>query len=290
MRGTRVSIAVILSFLALNAISAEKPRVAVSIPPQAYFVERISGGRFSCLTIVGPGQSPHSYEPSPRQMSDLSKASSWFTVGVEFEKALKPKISSVLPRLRLVDTTAGIQFRALEAHEDEDHGDHDEAESGIDPHVWLGWKQSKAIALIIRDELIRLDSTGEAAYRKNHEALIADIETMFASLSRELEPLRGKPVFVYHPAFGYFLDEFGIEQVAVETGGKEPTQKGIAGLVARARKEGAKIIFVQAQFPTRSAKTLAAGIGGVVEPMDPLAADWLPNLARMGEALRKAIR
>jgi zinc transport system substrate-binding protein len=288
MKGARVSIAVILSFLALNAGAAEKLRVAVSIPPQAYFEERISGGRFSCLTIVGPGQSPHSYEPSPRQMSELAKASSWFTVGVEFEKALKPKISSVLPRLRLVDTTTGLEFRRLEAHIDEDG--HDEAESGIDPHVWLGWKQSKAMALIIRDELALLDPGGESAYRKNYDALAADVDAAFNALALDLAPLRGKPVFVYHPAFGYFLDEFGIEQVAVETGGKEPTQKGIAFLVAKARKEGAKIIFVQAQFPTRSAKTLAAGIGGVVEPMDSLAADWLPNLKRMGEALKKAIR
>jgi len=86
------------------------------------------------------------------------------------------------------------------------------------------------------------------------------------------------------------MDEFGIEQVAVETGGKEPTQKGLSALVARAKAEKAAAVFVQAQFPTAAARSLASSIGAAVVPIDDLAPDWLSNLARMGEALLKAAR
>ncbi len=287
---------IVLSFaLAAYPLAAEKPIVAVSIPPQAYFVERIAGGRVATVTIVGPGQSPHSYEPTPRQMAELAKARVWFTIGVDFEKALKPRITATLPGLRLVDATRGVVYRKLEAHEDEEDGHtrgedrHEEdEEGGPDPHVWLGRQAAKIQAAIVRDELALIDPAGKAVFSANHDALVKDIDAVFDRLTRDLASLRGKPVFVYHPAFGYFLDEFGILQAAVETGGKEPTQKGIAELAARAKREGARTIFVQKQFPARAAAVLARSLGGVVAPLDPLAGDWLANLERMGDALRKA--
>ena len=290
-----------LCFAALGKVAAAgspaagKPVVAVSILPQAYFVERIAGDRARVLTIVGPGQSPHSYEPSPRQMAEFGKASLWFTVGVEFENTLKPKLSSLFTSLRIIDTVANVTFRDLEAHSEEgEEGnateEHHDEESGRDPHVWIGRRAVQSQAAIIRDAFISFDPPGEAIYKKNFDAFIRDMDSVFESLARDLLPLRNKPVFVYHPAFGYFLDEFGIEQVAVETGGKEPTPKGLAELVSRAKKEGATIIFVQAQFPTSAAKSLAKAIGGVVVAMDPLAPDWLANLKRMGDALRRGLR
>jgi zinc transport system substrate-binding protein len=261
-----------------------KPLAAVSILPQRYFVERIAGDRFRTLAIVGPGQSPHTYEPSPRQMADLSGAAVWFTVGVEFERALAPKISSLYPALRIVDTSAKVVFRELGAH------GHEGEESGKDPHIWLGRAAVIAQTLVIRDELVRMDPAGEATFKRNYDSFIRDLGAVFDGLARDLAPLRGKPVFVYHPSFGYLFDELGIEQVAVETGGKEPTQRGLSELAARARKEGAAAIFVQAQFPTAAAKTLAKAIGGSVVPMDALAPDWLDNLNRMGISLRGALR
>jgi len=297
-RATRLATIVLSFALAAFPLAAEKPVVAVSIPPQAYFVERIAGGRVATLTIVGPGQSPHSYEPSPRQMAELAKARVWFTIGVDFEKALKPRITATLPGLLLADAARGVVYRTLEAHEDGEEGqgrengrhDDDEEDGGPDPHVWLGRQAAKIQAAIVRDELSLVDPAGKAVFAANHDALVRDVDAVFDRLARDLAPLRGKPVFVYHPAFGYFLDEFGILQVAVETGGKEPTQKGIAELAARAKREGARTIFVQKQFPARAAAVLAKSLGGAVAPLDPLAGDWLANLERMGDALRKAAR
>jgi zinc transport system substrate-binding protein len=109
-------------------------------------------------------------------------------------------------------------------------------------------------------------------------------------LKKELAPLKGQRVYVYHPAFGYFLDEFGIIQEAVETGGKEPNPQTLAKLVERAKEDKVKVIFVQAQFPTQAAQTLAAQLGAEVLPLDSLAENWLENIRRMGEALKRAAR
>ena len=270
-----------------GAAPAARLLVFVSVPPQAYFAQRVAGARASVSTLAGPGRDPHSYEPTPRQVAELGAASIWFTVGVEFEKALRPRISSLYPALRVVDSAAGAPRRRLEAH---GHGAGDAEEGGLDPHVWLGRAGAKEIARAMRDALAALDPAGAPAYSANYEAFAREVDSTFDSLARELGPLRGKPVFVYHPAFGYFLDEFGIAQEAVETGGKEPTQKGLAELAARARAEGAKAVFVQAQFPTAAARTLAKAIGGEVAALDALEPDWLENLRRMGAALARAAR
>lgn len=286
------------------AAAAQAPRVAVSILPQKFFVDRISDGGARVLVLVGPGQNPHSYEPTPRQMADLGAAGAWLTVGVDFENGLAPKVRNLYPRLRLVDTTEGVSFRALEAHghggdehgsEGDEHGDREEdhggdPEGGRDVHIWLGREGAKAQARHARDALAALDPGKSALYARNHDALVREIDAVFDGLARDLAPLRGRPVFVYHPAFGYFLDEFGIQQVAVEAGGKEPTQKGLAALIEKARKEGARVVFVQPQFSKTAAAAVAQAIGGVVVEIDDLAPDWLANLGRMGDALKAAVR
>jgi zinc transport system substrate-binding protein len=216
-------------------------------------------------------------------MSDLAEAKVWILSGAEFEISLKPKIERLFPALRIVDGTAGVRFRSLE--EGEDHAD--DPADGVDRHTWLGEEPAKIMAVHIRDALSAID--GAAPYDGNCAALIREITGEFDALRRELAPLRGATVFVYHPAFGYFLDEFGIVQRAVETGGKEPGPRDLARLIADARREKAAAIFVQAQFPAEAARTVAMAIGAELAPLDPLAADWLSNIRLMGAALKKAI-
>jgi zinc transport system substrate-binding protein len=225
-------------------------------------------------------------------MASLASAPIWLTIGADFEKALKPKIASLYSNLAIVDTTVGIKYRRMESHGHD--GETEEAgpaeESGLDQHVWLGRQAAIAMAGSIRDALTTYDPAGSPTYSINHDSFVKDIDAAFDGLKAKLAPLSGKSVFVYHPAFGYFLDEFGIGQEAVETGGKEPTQKALAGLIEEARADGAKVIFVQVQFPTSAAQTVARAIGGVVVPIDPLAPDWLDNIKKIGTALTKAVK
>jgi zinc transport system substrate-binding protein len=258
-----------------------KPVLALSILPQAYFASRIGGDLVDTLVLVGPGQNPHNYEPGPRQMADLAKAHAWILSGTEFEISLKPKIETLFPNLLIIDGTRGVAFRSMEEHEDEDHG-------GIDRHTWLGLEPAKIMALHIKDTLCAADSSNAAIYQQNCETLIQDMEKEFELLRKELAPLKSKTVFVYHPAFGYFLDGFGIKQEAVETGGREPTPRQLGALIEKAKAEKVQVIFVQAQFPVESARTAANAAGAELVSLDPLSGDWLANIRVMGEALARS--
>lgn len=280
-----------------------RPRIAVSIIPQEYVVDRIAGSLADTVVLVGPGQSPHSYEPTPRQMASLSQAQAWITSNTDFELALRPKISSMYPSLRIVDGTEGVVFRSLEehhheeAHDDEDHDlyEHDDHEDErhhageIDRHTWLGREPMKIMAAKVAETLISLDPNNTETYQRNLNAFHADIDTLFSQLEADLASLRGTTVFVYHPSFGYLLDEFGIHQRAVETGGKEPTARALSELIGEAREAQPEAIFVQAQFPTQAARTVAETIGAQVLPLDPLAYDWLANIEIIGETLRRTL-
>jgi len=275
-----------------------KPMIAVSILPQSYFVERIGGSRVDTVVLVGEGQSPHSYEPTPRQMANLAQASAWILSSTDFEITLRPKIESLYPSLRIVDGTQGVRFRSLETHshdedeESDDHDDHDndDLDLTIDRHSWLGREPAKIMAAHIKNTLTEIDPEGAKLYETNYQTLISEIDTVFMNLGEILAPIQGETVFVYHPSFGYFLDEFGIFQEAVETGGKEPTAKALSALIESAIADEVSVIFVQSQFPSSAARTVANAVGAQVIALDPLAQDWMDNIKRIGEALRSAVR
>jgi zinc transport system substrate-binding protein len=218
-------------------------------------------------------------------MAGLAEAVFWVLSGTEFETALRPKIAALFPALPMIDGTEGVRFRSLESH-----GDDEETEGGIDRHTWLGSEPAKLMAVHIRDALTAADPGGAAVYEQNCGALIGDIDAEFGALRAELASLRGKTVFVYHPAFGYFLDEFGIFQEAVETGGREPTPRVLQALMEKARREGAAAVFFQTQFPVNAARTAAEVLGLELAALDPLAPDWLANIRVMGAALKGAVR
>lgn len=269
-------------------------RVAVSIPPMREWVRRIAGDRVSVSLVMPPGSSPHAFEPSPKQLVELGSAQLWFTIGIDFEYPLLPKVRAMYPKLGIVDVTKNIKFRTLRPGEKETDaspagGPVDPALTNRDQHSWLGYEQAKAEIAAVRDELIARDPAGAALYRSNYGAYMQEIDAVFAKLKAELMPLSGENVFVYHPAFGYFFDIFGITQVAVELGGKEPTQKELMALIEQAKRDKAKAIFTQAQFSESAAKAVAGAIGAAVVPIDPLAGDWLANLSRMGQALLRAL-
>ena len=275
-----------LSAAPLSAV----PLIAVSILPQEWFVSRIGGSRVQTLVLTGPGQNPHNYEPVPKQLSGLAKAGVWILSGTEFEISLRPKIEKLFPALPIVDGTAGAAFRKLDAYE-YGHGHNDDHTAlEIDRHTWLGSEPAKILAAHIRDTLSIIDPDGAEQYAGNYFNLVNDIDNEFLYLRQQLAPLKGSNVFVYHPSFGYFLDEFGIRQQAVETGGKTPGPRDLSRLIVLAKQEQPAAIFVQAQFPISAAKTVANAVGAELVSLDPLAPDWLANIRLMGEALKAGIR
>ena len=291
--------------------SAEDGRLSVyvSIMPQSYFVQRIGGERVSVEVMVRPGRSPATYEPLPNQISGLADADVFFTIGVPFERVFLPKIEKSLADLKIVDTSEGIEKRQLEEHGHEgeeeghdehesDHDDHDadhEDEAGHDhggedPHVWLSPALVVRQAEIISETLAALDPAGASFYRQRFEEFSAELKALDTEIEEILSPFRDEVVFVFHPSFGYFTDRYGLRQVAVEIGGKEPSPAELEEIIEHAREEGAKIIFAQPEFSRRSIDAIAAAVGARVVVLNPLDPEYQLNLRNMADEIRKAYR
>jgi zinc transport system substrate-binding protein len=282
----------LLVFILLSSCSVQAKKegllLAVSIPPQAWFVSQIAGDKAAVLILAGPGQNPHNYEPTPKQIQGLASASAWILSGTEFEVSFRPKISALFPNLLVVDGSKGVKFRTLEEHDyDDEHDGSGRYALEIDRHTWLGREPAIILAAHIKDTLSFFDYENGAYYQEQYEKLVLEIDEEFDKLKIIMEPLRGKRVFVYHPSFGYFFDEFGIYQEAVETGGKEPGPRALYELILKLKEDRAAAVFVQTEFPVSAAKTLAAATGVELVSLDPLAWDWLENIRRMGDALKR---
>lgn len=255
-----------------------KPTVFVSIPPQAGLAEMMAGDSVNIVTLVGEGQSPHAYEPTAKQLTQLGEAEILFTIGVPFEQALLNKIKPLYPKLKIVETDAGIQKRAMpHAH----HGEHCTHEHGQpDPHVWLSPENCAVISASLFKELAPLGAD-EASYTQLKNTL-TDLHT---EISKKLEPYHGSRFYVFHPSFGYFADRYGLKQIPIELEGKSPSPRQLAELIEQAKEDQVKIIFVQKQFPSGSADAVAKAIGGSVIFLDPLAEDVVDNLRKISEAI-----
>lgn len=255
-------------------------RIFVSILPQAYFVERIGTDKVDVNVLVGPGQSPATYEPTPKQMANLGVSSVYFRIGTPFETGFIEKIWRNFKQLEIVDTREGVPLLYFRHH--------GEAEEP-DPHIWLDPKRVKIQAATICRALCAIDPADSEHYSNNLRAFQEDLDRIDAEITTVLEPYRGQKIYVFHPAFGYFCDSYGLVQEAVEIEGKEPTPRQLSELISRARQEGVRIIFVQPQFSRKGAETIAREIGGAVVPLDPLSRDYLQNLKEMAALIRTSL-
>lgn len=295
-------------FSILHAAPACAMDVFVSIPPQKWLSDKIGGSLVTTHMLVEKGQSPHNYEPTPRQITDLSRAKLYFTLDLEFEAQIVPRLEKTVPTLKLIDTADAIAKIPMveEAHAEEPghgHGPGDHAtqapkhatgkhehHDGLDPHVWLSPLNLKIMADTMAKAMIAEDPANAAAYNENLRAVCKTLDELHARISKDLAPFKGAGFYVFHPAFGYFAHAYHLHQKAIETGGKSPSPKQLSALMEQAKAAKARVIFVQPQFDAKSAQAVATAINGEVVPLDPLAEDVLTNLETMAAKIQAALK
>ena len=150
----------------------------VSILPQKFFVERIGGGHVVTHVLVGPGQSPATFEPTGRQLTRLADAEVFFSIGVAYEESLIPKIKGNFPDVRIVDVSSGVPRRQIEGHRHNDAngpGKVKEPHALVDPHIWLSPRLAIQISANILMALCDIDSARCDEYTRNFEGLQAEL-------------------------------------------------------------------------------------------------------------------
>ena len=285
-----------LMLLPAGAVPAEqngplRMEVFVSVPPQAYLIERIGGEHVNIHVLVQPGQNPHTLEVTPKQMMQLSAARLYFKGGMPFETQLVKKLSASHKQLVMVDTNRRMdqQLTPRRDHHQHDDPNHEHHRGEVDPHTWLSPPLIRIQAINIAAALIDADPQRTNYYMKNLAKLLTDIGETHAMILKSMAPYKGRSFYVFHPAFGHFAQAYGLKQVSVEVEGKAPTPKTLAALIKRARAEEIRVIFVQPQFDKKNAQAIASAIDGVVVTMDPLAKDVLANLRGMARRVQEAL-
>lgn len=284
-----------------------KVKVFVSIPPQKAFVERMGGDRVDVRVLLTPGESPAMYRPRPSLVAKLASSDLFFRIGIPYETLLMPKITSMAGGLSVVDTRKGVPMLAMgdgHAHDEDEHahgkddhtshpvGHHDASGDfeGLDPHIWLDPLRVRVQAKTMRDALIARDPDGRATYAAGYEALLRELTALHRHVATALAPLDGETLYVFHPAFGYFADAYGLVQKAVEVEGKSPKGRALSRFIRQARADGVRVIFVQPQFDRHAAEKVARAVGGAVVPLDPLAPHYFENLRHMADTVAEALK
>ena len=262
--------------------------ITVSIAPQEYFLKRVGGERVAVTVMVQPGASPATYEPKPAQLRALSRADAYMSIGVPFEDAWLERISSANPDMLIVDTARGIQRRPMETRSDQgSQGDGERA--NLDPHIWLSPRLVRIQAQNIAGTLIDLDPAHRADYEANLQLFLADVDALENDIRGTLTGVKSRKFMVFHPSWGYFADDFGLEQLAIEIGGQEPSAQELAELITEAREEKIHVILAQPEFSTKAAETIAQEIDGEVLKISPLAEDWPANLRSVAQTFAEAL-
>jgi len=262
--------ALLLAASCAPAAAPGRPVVLVSVPPQAWLVERLAGDLVQLEVMVPPGADPHVYEPTIEQMRAAGQASIYVKVGhphFSFEQVWFERFRAENPDMRIVDGSRGVA--RLEG----------------DPHLWTSVAAMRAMAESVTAALIEVLPEHADTLRGRLADARAGIDTLDARIRRMLAPCRGRSFLVFHPAWGYFAAEYGLEQVAIERDGKAPAPGDLARIIARARAAGTKRVFVTPQTSPAGARMVADELGAEVVTLDPMGRDWPAGMRRVAEEI-----
>ena len=267
--------------------------VCTGLPPVAYIASAVGGSRVKVNTMLPPGRSPHDYAPGTRELRLAMGAKLFLTTNMLYEERITRALKGKVP---VVDVSAGIHRIPLTAdghghghdhhHCSGHHGCAADSASG-DPHIWLSPVNCALMADRIARELSRIAPEHKAEFTARAAEFGKKMRKLHESMLKRLAPCKGMSFFVYHPAFGYIAELYGLKQSAIELGGREAGPARMAAVIREARQKGVKVVFVQKQFNPASARALAAAIKGEVLELDPLAPDVEKNFKAICDALLK---
>ncbi len=270
--------------------------VFVSILPQQYMVEEIGRDRVQVRVMVRPGASPATYEPKPGQMAALAKTRLYFSIGVPFETFWLDKIAASNPEMILVHTDRGIRKIPMATHHHHEKGHHGEPDqeehghSGLDPHIWTSPALVMVQAQTILTALIEQDPENTNFYTRNHGDFIQKLTALDQDLKRLFKDKAGTRFMVFHPSWGYFARDYGLDMIPIEVEGKDPKPAQLKALIEHARKNNIQVLFAQPQFSAKSARLIAREIHGQVVTADPLAPNWMENMKTIAAKFKEVLK
>ena len=245
-------------------------KITVSIEPLRYLTEQIVGDRFEVVTMVPKGSSPETYEPTARQMADLSESILYIKVGeLGFERTWMPRLTSNAPHITVVNSSEGITSHI-----------------GDDPHSWMSARNAIIMAHNIYEAVKRIDVKDSVFFRQRLDSLCNVIHATDKYIRQTTAQAHCKSFIIYHPALTYFASDYGLEQLALEEHGREPSAAELEQIISTARAKGVKTMFVQREFANRNVDIITNTIGARKVEINPLGYDWNKEMRRIAAEIR----
>ncbi|WP_075590386.1 metal ABC transporter solute-binding protein, Zn/Mn family [Labilibacter marinus] len=268
---TALSLIITILLGSCNTPTNKGDHITVSILPQKYLVDKLMGDSISVNVLIPPGSSPATYSPSPLQIKSLSSSKVYLRIGhIGFEQAWMDRIIDLNPNLKISDTSTGIDFIRGEDHV---HGDHVH-KGGIDPHVWTSPKTMLQVLENTTAALIKSFPKQEASIRKNNLELKGTIQAINEQYIQKCDSFKNKSFYIFHPAYTYLAQNYGLNQISIEHKGKEPSAQWIKKLIDNGEQLNIKAIFIQEEFDKRNAEIIASELNVPVIQVNPLSLEW----------------
>ena len=282
-----------------------RPRIVATIAPLADLAHRVAGDMWDVVTLVPPGASPHTWEPSPRDAETFSKAGVFFEVGLGYEAWLSKIVESGGDAV-IVDGSAGLAPIRGGSHETEGSSggaggrgtpavDSNantgaavgkgrpgaRAGGGANPHWWLDPIAMKAAAVRLGEILAVRDPARADDYRGRAAHVAADLDALDSELRERISRLPAKKIVTFHAAWDYMARRYGLTILASieESPGREPGPQLIAEIVRLVRENDLRALFAEPQFPAKAAEAIAGECGVKVLILDPLGGEGIPGRA-----------
>lgn len=275
----------------------KKPKIAVTILPQKYFAEKLTKDNFEIFCVVPTGSSPESYDPSPSLVMQLGNSDAYMKIGtLGFELAWMDKIKHNNPQLKVFDLSESIdeiEGGHICLHQDShtdcdhDHSEHIEDISTADPHYWSSPKEMRILLNNMYKAVVELDPENQEFYKNNLDSLLTEVNQVDSQITEILKNKTTDSFMIYHPALAYFARDYGLKQLSIEEGGKEPTPNHLKSLIDSARANNVSVIFVQKEFDTNNAKVIAQETGAQIIEIDPLNYNWQQEMIRIAKAFAR---
>lgn len=266
------------------------PVITVTIPPFAWFVQGIAGDDFDISVMLPPGADHHIWEPLPAQLRSLARSSAIVMDGqLGFEQSWMGRFREINPGMKILDLSRNIELiTGGDTGETEDYADEQgHFHAGPDPHYWMSPLSAYIIAKNVTDFLTELSPQSAARYRANLDTLNRVISRVDSALRTAVASASPKAFMIYHPALGYLARDYGLQQVTFEDEGKSPSPARMKELIDMAGEKGIKIIFIQAEYDVRNARSLSSETGARLVVINPMNRDWPSAVMEVANALRE---
>jgi zinc transport system substrate-binding protein len=255
--------------------------VAVSIGPEEQWVNAVGGDKVNVTLMVPPSADPHTYEPLPGQLKQISNAKMYAEIGspLEFETNYMNKIEAANPNMLIVNCSEGVTLIPNTAENESDT---------MDPHDWNDPKNAEIMVNNIYLGLVKVDPADQAYFEKNRDNYEAQLEALDNYTTQKLKDKNGTNILIFHPAFGYYTKDYNLTQIAVMINDEEPSPQRIALLLNTAKADNITIMYNEPQYDPSYMQSIASQVNGTVITVNDLDPNYLQNMKNTADAFAQA--